>query len=150
VATLEDLFCQHPNVLAFVAGHEHANEVLHHDCDGLPAGQAVGPGDFWHISTAAHIDWPQQSRMIELIAGTDGTMSLVLTMLDHAGPPNPGGSRSLEEGTGAAGPSVLRLASIGRELAYNDYQGDRGARGDPEDRNVVIVLDRPWPPPTGG
>jgi hypothetical protein len=137
--TLEELYCLSPNVLAHVAGHEHENEVRHHRC-AADAPPTPGPNDFWHVSTAAHIDWPQQARMIELVDNGDGTMSLVLTILDHAGPPNPGGGQ-----VGDA--PVLRLASIARELAYNDYQSSRGARGGPEDRNVIIVLDRPWPAP---
>jgi metallophosphoesterase (TIGR03767 family) len=143
--TLEELFCAHPNVIAHVAGHEHENYVEHHECaaDQPPT---PGPGDFWHISTAAHIDWPQQSRMIELVNNGNGTMSLVLTMLDHDGPANPGGAPQTTDGQGQAADDVLRLAAIGREIAYNDYQGSRGARGAPEDRNVIIVLDRPPPP----
>ena len=44
---------------------------------------------------------------------------------------------------------MLRLASIGRELAFNDYQvyPAEGARGDRDDRNVIIPLERPWPYP---
>jgi len=83
--------------------------------------------------------------MIELIHNSDGTLSLVLTVLDHDGPANPGGSQSDEGGQGSAGDSVKRLASIAREIAYNDYQGDRGARGDREDRNVIVKLDKPFP-----
>jgi hypothetical protein len=44
---------------------------------------------------------------------------------------------------------VPRLASIAREIAYNDYRGDRGARGSRQDRNVILPTDRP-PPGTGG
>jgi metallophosphoesterase (TIGR03767 family) len=143
--TLEELYCRHPNVLAHIAGHEHENYVERHDCDGTPAGEAVGPGDFWHVSTAAHIDWPQQSRMIELIDNGDRTMSLAMTMIDHAGPPDPG---SAAFGSGDA--PVARLASVGRELAYNDFQGSREALGAPEDRNVIIVIDRPWVGGTDG
>jgi hypothetical protein len=142
--TLEELFCQHPSVLAHVAGHEHQNYVRHYTCNA-DSPPTPGPGDFWEVSTASHIDWPQQSRMIELVNNGDGTMSLVLTMLDQAGPANPGGPASGDE-QGQAGDQVLDLASIGREIAYNDYQGDRAARGDPADRNVIIVLHRPPPP----
>jgi hypothetical protein len=42
---------------------------------------------------------------------------------------------------------VLRLAGIGREISYNDYQGDRGARGGRQDRNVILPTDRPPPAP---
>jgi len=69
----------------------------------------------------------------------------LLTILDHDGPANPGGSKSDEGGQGTAGDSIGRLASIAREIAYNDYQGDRNARGGPEDRNVIVETDKPWP-----
>ena len=155
--TLEELFCNNPNVIAHIAGHEHENYTIHYDCDGddvgtLPDGSpvrsAVGPGDFWHVSTAAHIDWPQQTRMIELIDNGDATMTLALTLIDHAGSPNPGNAPATQDGAGSSGQGVLKLASIGRELAYNDFQGSRAARGDEEsDRNVLIYLDRPFPYP---
>jgi hypothetical protein len=138
--TLEELYCEHPNVIAHVAGHEHQSYVEHHRCaDDFPP--TLGPGDFWQISTAAHIDWPQQSRMIELV-NIGGQMSFVLTMLDHLGAANPGGS-------GQAPDEVPRLSSIGRELAYNDYQGSRAARGERQDRNVILPTGRPAPPAFG-
>ena len=35
------------------------------------------------------------------------------------------------------------------EIAFNDYSADPqnngGAKGEPGDRNVIIVLDKPWP-----
>ena len=144
--TLEELFCQHRNVIAHVAGHEHENYVRRHRCsaDSPPT---PGPGEFVHISTAAHIDWPQQSRMIELV-DVNGQMTMVLTMLDHDGPAYPGAPRPGELTRGDAGNQPPRLASIGRELAYNDYQGSRGARGGREDRNVILPLNRPPPPPS--
>ena len=156
--TLEELYCEHANVIGHVSGHEHANYVERHDCSAnqpfpvsctAPNGEHV-PCDntrFWHISTAAHIDWPQQSRMIELV-NQDGQMSFVLTVLDHDGPANPGGPPPPRDEQGHAPDDVLRLASIGREIAYNDYQGDRGARGDRQDRNVILPTDRPPPPYT--
>ena len=148
--TLEDLYCQNPNVIAHVAGHEHENYVRHHRCaaDEPPT---PGPGNFWHISTAAHIDWPQQTRMIEVIDNGDDPgagMSLVLTMLDHLGEPNVGGPKDPVGERANAGDQVQRLAGIARELSYNDYQGSRGARGAPEDRNVIIHLNREWPYPS--
>jgi metallophosphoesterase (TIGR03767 family) len=148
LVTLEELYCEHPNVIAHVAGHEHENFIRHYRCeqDNPPT---PGPGDFWHVSTAAHIDWPQQSRMIEFIDNGDSpTMSMVLTMLDHAGAPNPGNAKPDLIANGQSGEQVLKLASIARELAYNDYQASRGARGGPEDRNAIVVIDRPWPYPS--
>jgi 3',5'-cyclic AMP phosphodiesterase CpdA len=135
--TLEELYCEHPNVIAHVSGHEHENYVDRHDCarDDPPT-----PGSnpvFWHISTAAHIDFPQQARMIELV-DDHGEMKLVLTMLDHEGAANPG--------SGNAPLEPPRHASIARELAYNDYQGSRGAKGGRQDRNVILDTERPPPP----
>jgi 3',5'-cyclic AMP phosphodiesterase CpdA len=148
--TLEDLYCRYPAVLAHVAGHEHENYVERHDCaDDQPpplCGECANP-HFWQISTAAHIDWPQQARMIELV-DVGGQMSFVLTMLDHAGAPNPGGAPEQAD-QGQAPDDVLRLASIARELSYNDYQADRGARGARHDRNAILPTDRPPPAAAG-
>jgi 3',5'-cyclic AMP phosphodiesterase CpdA len=152
--TLEGAFCERPNFLAHVAGHEHENYVQRHECaDDQPAAvcrEAEVPipclnPRFWEISTAAHIDWPQQSRMIELV-NVGGDMSFVLTMLDHDGPANPGGAPPPRDEQGHAPDDVLRLAGVGREIAYNDYQADRGATGARHDRNVILPTDRPPPP----
>ncbi|MGQ0803904.1 MAG: hypothetical protein ACT4PI_08575 [Actinomycetota bacterium] len=137
--TLEELFCEHqPTVLAHVNGHTHENNVTEHPCAGLavPLPGIPTVGEFWEVSTAAHVDWPQQSRLIELVDNGDGTMSLVLTMADHTGRSDPGAG---------AGFDLQRLAGIARELSYNDYQNGRDARGAPEDRNVIVVFDRPPP-----
>jgi len=138
-STLEDLFCRHRNVVANVNGHEHENYVLPHNCEDGPPLQ-TGRNRFVEASTAAHIDWPQQSRILELLREESGRLALALTIVDHAGPANPGGGQAPDQ--------ILRLASIGREVAYNDYQGSRGARGNREDRNVIVETDKPWPPPT--
>jgi metallophosphoesterase (TIGR03767 family) len=165
--TLAELYCLHPRVIAHIAGHEHDNYNWHYHCNtnhinGAPEGpeDATGPGDFWHVSTSAHLDFPQQSRMIEFIDNgrlvrNRKTMSMVLTVVDHAGPPRPPAFGAI--------PDVLRLASIGREISYNDYQAvlptdpgvksrmsDRPARGGRIDRNVIIVLNRASPVSTGG
>ena len=132
--TLEDLFCRHDNVLGYVNGHEHANSVRPHRCE-----DSAGKNPFAEVSTAAHIDYPQQARTIELITDEDGDLSLALTIIDHDGPPNPG--------AGNAGDQPVKLASIAREIAYNDYQGSRGARGGREDRNVIIETGKRWPLP---
>jgi len=153
--TLEELYCEYTNVLAHVSGHEHANYVEKHDCaDDQPppplcvTTPAKCPNPhFWNISTASHLDWPQQARMIEL-ANLGGEMSFVLTILDHDGPANPGGAPPGRDGQGQAPNQVLRMAGIGREIGYNDYQAGQfsGAEGGREDRNVILPTDRPPPP----
>jgi hypothetical protein len=143
--TLEELYCEYPNVLGHVSGHEHENYVEKHDCadDSPPPPQCIAvpakcPNPhFWHISTAAHIDWPQQARMIELV-NDGGQIKIVTTMIDHDGQADPG--------AGVASDQVSRLASIGREIGYNDYQHSRGAAGGRQDRNVILPTGKPAPP----
>ncbi len=121
--TVRALFVRTPNVVAYVAGHTHANRVTFQ-------------GGFWEINTASHIDWPQQSRLIEIMDNRDGTLSLFGTLVDHAG----GG-----------------LASLARTLSWNDPQregvegseGEADKRGARRDRNVELLLRDPRYVPTG-
>ncbi|WP_433335494.1 TIGR03767 family metallophosphoesterase [Spirillospora sp. CA-294931] len=123
------LLLRYPNVILWVNGHTHRNEVIAHP-------RAGGRGGFWEVNTAAHIDWPQQSRVIELADNADGTLSVFTTILDSAGPDSFGGR------TG----DPVRLSSLSREVAANDWQdkreGDR--RGDPKDRNVELLIPAPF------
>ncbi len=136
--SLEELLCSHqPTVLAHIDGHTHENAVVEHRCDQLTAPLPGVPtvGGYWEISTASHLDWPQQSRLVELVPVGRRHLALVCTMVDHAGAADPSGERGVE-----------RLASIARALAYADPQSASSARGDAVDRNVIIGFDRP--PPT--
>ena len=60
--------------------------------------------------------------------------------------PHPGGAPPSHEEQGHAPDDVVRLAGIGREIAYNVYQSGRAARGGRQDRNVILATDRPPPP----
>jgi hypothetical protein len=126
---VEALLHRFPDAIAWVSGHTHDN-VIHARPD--PAGRTNG---FWDIGTAAHIDWTCQNRIVEVAVRADRTISIFCTMIDHAAPADPRGA------TGR-----LRLASIHRELAANDYQYglDSKGAGKPEDRNVELVV--PGPP----
>lgn len=124
---VEALFLQHPQVVAYVNGHSHRNQVWAHR-------RPEGDGGFWEINTAAHVDWPQQSRLVEVVDNRDGTLSIFATMLDHSGPAAYGGR------TG----DPLVLAGLSRELAANDWQlRDSDLRGDVEDRNVELLVAAP-------
>jgi hypothetical protein len=130
----------HPNVIAFVAGHSHVNQVI-------PFSRTDGSGGFWNIKTAAEADWPSQSRLIEVMDNRDGTLSIFGTMLDHSaaiGTPAPGN---------ASGFSVEQMASLNREFAYNDPQKGGGTgEGGAEDQNVELLLPDPrarYPRPRG-
>ena len=125
---LEALLHRFPNVVGFINGHSHINRVTPFPD---PEGRT---GGFWEISTAAHIDHPQQSRIIELVDNDDGTLSLLSTIVDHAGP-----VRSSEDPT-----DVLDLAAFSREMALNDPQVNLGRAGGVEDRNVELLLPAPF------
>lgn len=136
---LRALFNAHSNVIAYVAGHTHENKIL--PCgseDGCPAG-----GNWWEINTAAIADWPQQSRLIELMDNGDGTLSIFGTLTDQAAP-----LAVPDSGTAAAGFGNDELASIARAVTANDPQlGEGTAEGGAQDQNVeLLVADvRPRP-----
>lgn len=116
-----------PNVVAFVAGHTHVNRIFAYPHERT--------GGFWEINTAAHIDAPQHSRIVELVDNRDGTLSLFATLVDQAGPAVPPDEAR----------DVLELASLARELAANDRQKDgESAIGGDADRNVELLLTAPF------
>ena len=102
--TLRCLFLRHRSLIAFIDGHEHLNRIV-------PYARAVGgpSGGFWEITTASHIDWPQQSRLLDLLDNRDGTLSLFSTVLDHTAALS--GRRAAGGGDRPAGASAsLRLS----------------------------------------
>ena len=115
----------HENVVAWVNGHTHTNRVMAH--------QREGGGGFWEINTASHIDWPQHARIIEVLDNRDGTLSLFGTLIDHAAPVSYRGRTD----------NPLRLASLARELAANDWQRRDKGLGARDARNVELLVRRP-------
>lgn len=112
-----------PQVIAWVNGHTHRNEVRAHPS---------GSGGFWEINTASHIDFPQQARIIEIADNRDGTLSIFTTILDHA-------ADAAWDGTTS---SPLALASLSREVAANDWQLS-GLEGQPDDLNLELLVAAP-------
>ena len=98
-----------PRLVAWVNGHTHRNEITAHT-------RADGSGGFWEINTASHIDYPQQSRLVEVADNADGTLSIFTTILDHAGsgglPRRPGLDRQLWPASPASSPSTTRSAKL--------------------------------------
>jgi hypothetical protein len=147
--TFRCLLLRHESAVAYIAGYEHRNRIRPFPRSGL-TGAPDGPalGGFWQVITAAHIDWPEQSRLLDLVDNHDGTLSLFGTLLDHAAAPNPGGAPP-GDGAGAAPAGPQPLASISRELAFNDPDAENGedghedARGGDGDRNVELVVRDP-------
>ncbi|MGH3325688.1 MAG: TIGR03767 family metallophosphoesterase, partial [Streptomyces sp.] len=111
---LEALLLRFPNVILMANGHTHRNEITPH---ARPA-EHTKPGGFWEVSAAAHIDWPVQSRVIEIAAGKDPagkeSLSVFTTVLDIDAPLTNGGDIHTPEA----------LASLARELSVNDLQVD--------------------------
>jgi metallophosphoesterase (TIGR03767 family) len=128
-AEVAALLLRFPNAILWVNGHTHRNDVIPH---ARAAGAAVH-GGFWELNTAAHIDWPQQSRIVELTDNLDGTLSVFATIVDHGGPLTPGLS------------STSALAGWSRQLSANDWQERSDARrGSVEDRNVELLVPAPF------
>lgn len=98
-------------VIAWVNGHTHSNVI-------------TARGTWWDIGTAAHIDWPPQSRLVEVVDNRDGTLSIFGTMVDHETDP---------------------IVAFARELCGNDPQKGFGyGDGEAADRNVELVLTHPF------
>ncbi|WP_238005227.1 TIGR03767 family metallophosphoesterase [Dactylosporangium sp. AC04546] len=133
---LRDLLLCFPNVILMVDGHTHRNRILPH-----ARRSAMGvEGGFWEVTTASHIDWPIQSRIIEITEGA-GMLSIFTTMLDIDAPLSNNGDLS----------TPTALAALGRELAANDPQGNVGREGMDFDRNAQLLVPTPFTrPPTYG
>jgi metallophosphoesterase (TIGR03767 family) len=135
---VRQLLLRYPNVVGWINGHTHVNHIIPHQ---RPAGWSV-PGGFWEVNTAAHIDFPQQARIVELVDNHDGTLSIFGTIIDSLAPLRWNGTRNVTE-----------LAALGRELAANDWQervnrpdaqGHDGRRGAASDRNVELLVHAPF------
>ena len=139
LATLLD---EHPNVVAYVAGHTHENKVL---ACGVPEG-CSGRANWWEINTSAVADWPQQSRLIELMDNHDGTLSLFGTLTDFGAPLGIPPSNSSASGFGSS-----QMGSLSHAIAFNDPQlGDGTGEGAAQDQNVELLVDDPRTDTTQG
>jgi hypothetical protein len=132
---LRSLLSAHHNVIAYVAGHTHENKVLacgsEDGCDG--------GGNWWEINTSAIADWPEQSRLIQVMDNRDGTLSIFGTLTNTAAPVGVPAT-----GTSASGFSDTQMASISRAVTMNDPQvGDGTAEGAASDQNVELLVDDP-------
>jgi hypothetical protein len=118
-----------PNLVAWINGHTHTNDIRPMPD---PSGRT---GGFWQITTASHIDFPEQARIVEIVDNGDGTMSIFTTMIEHAAP--------ITADHGDLSP--LGLASISRELsANNDPRSIAGHLGSTESLNTELAMLAPF------
>lgn len=123
------------NVILWVNGHDHENRVLVHR-------GTVGQTGFWEVTTASCIDFGQQSRTIEVMDNSDGTISTMITVIDHDAPLSVALTPTrLREATFSA----AEIASLSREFASNDsrWTDPWDQRGAVEDRNVELLMTDP-------
>ncbi|GAA4155558.1 TIGR03767 family metallophosphoesterase [Gryllotalpicola daejeonensis] len=120
------LLHRHPQVVAWVNGHVHANRIT-------PRRGTDAKHSFWEITTASHIDFPQQARVIELARSGSGILSIFTTLIESDAPYEAG----YDDGSQAA------LASLYRELSFNDPHRAPGHEGAPGDRNTELLLVDP-------
>ena len=125
-------------MIATVFGHTHENRIT-------PFRRGGGRGGgFWAIESPSHIDWPLQSRLLEVMDNGDGTLSIFGTVLDLDAP-----VRAPASGTPAGAFGVPELASVARTLAYNDPQagglasGEGKGDGTRADRNAELLIGDP-------
>lgn len=140
---LKSLLTRFPNVIGWVNGHEHNNRVK-----GFKGPKGSDPARaWWEISTAAHVDWPQQSRILEFAfkpgpLGKPGSLFIYTTTVDHAAAPMP--NQATQE-------TVDYLASLSRMESYQDacIRGDQAdclKTGKAKDRNLKLVQKAPFKP----
>jgi len=124
-----------PRVIAWMAGHVHRHEVVMHR-----RGARVLP----EITAASLIDWPQQSRVLEIVREPGGVLALISTAIDHHAP-------VVADPTRWDDP--LHLAAVSRQIAAGVAlsMGARGIDSSPQDRppgksverNVVVRVADP-------
>ena len=107
---------RHPCAVAWLVGHRHINRI-----EPRPGSS----GGFWEITTSSTIDWPSQTRAIEVVRHRDRSIELICTMRDHA------------DGPGS-------LAGLHRDLAHRFTQTGAATRmaGREGDGNVRLLLPR--------
>jgi metallophosphoesterase (TIGR03767 family) len=125
-ADVERLLHRYPNVVLWLSGHTHVNRIT-------PRPHARG-GGFWEVSTSSVAEWPVQLRTVHFTVVENAGVRIRTTMIDSAVPVTPTGGTDLGD-----------LAALHREAAANDAGsvGGLDAEGEPEDRNVDLLVPLP-------
>ena len=127
-AGLVALLHRYPNVVLWLNGHTHTNTIRPRPDPGDPE------RGFWEVTTCAVVDWPCQTRVVELLDHGE-YLSIVTTMVDHDTPAAPPLSLATSDD----------LAALHRELAANVPWDISVMAGTAADRNVELRLAPPFP-----
>jgi hypothetical protein len=134
---VEELLHRFPNVVLHIAGHD-----LQYRITPRPDAQRRTQG-YWEITTGSPLDFPMQSRLIEVAENGDGTLSLFSTVYDTAAPISPGDAR---DPTPLDDVNQLSLASVARQVAAHDPQRNAASTTfSPSDDNAELLLPAPFP-----
>lgn len=137
----EVVLAKHKNIVLWVAGHVHDHSIKF-------VQSVSGTHGFWEIRTGSHMDWPQQSRVIEIGITDDNRIAIGTVVFNHAGTQ----ILSLPELTKTTDEQLtdpVYLAGISRILSANDWQRFDGSNslevleGKPTDRNAWLWLANP-------
>ncbi len=132
---IREMLLKYPQVILWLAGHEHRHHV---EWIG-PQKEKVG---FWLVETASHIDWPQQSRIVEIVKNKENVIYVGLTVVDHSGDPDYGKAQT-----------PLEIAGLSRIISGNVWQkreelGSKHpfswAEGGPSAKNVVLRIQKDY------
>ena len=132
---MERLFNANPNVVAYLSGHSHRNRIR-------PCATRCAKGNWWSVETASVADFPQQAKLVEVMDNRDGTLSILGTQIDHAGPARAPAATGDPAATAQMGADQIAAAS--RTLAANDPRAYRNPGGGKGDRNVELVVRNPF------
>ncbi len=132
----EELLHRFANVVLHVAGHN-----LEHRITPKPDPRHRSNG-YWEVTTGSPLDYPMQSRLLEIVDNGDGTISIFSTVYDTAAPLNPGDA---EDPTPDDGVNERLLASVARQVGMRDPQRNAQAAGlAASDRNAELLLIAPF------
>ncbi|GEM_PF-2267277 len=126
---LVDTLQKVPNVILHLVGHGHVNKITPHPHQTDPS------LSYWEVQTSSTSYWPQQSRVVEVVAYENGVGEIWCTMVDH----QPLSSSA----------EVNLLTQLARYVAVNDPQlplfqnGLPSGGGIPDDRNRVLSFQIP-------
>ena len=123
---LSELLAGSDNVVLHVTGHGHANtRTLYED--------ASAEQGYWQLMCASTVDFPMQTRIVELVDERDGHLSIYVTNVGHNSPEGSLG----HEGRALAGGSLL----FPNFYYQSDLQGYLD--GQAEQQNVLLRVPIP-------